>query len=107
MKIKGAIFDMDGTLVDSLFFWPDFWKVLGKKYLDRDNFCPDEEIDRKIRTMVFDDALKAIKKHFQFPTDDESLIRFSKSNLASFYEEKVFLKEGALALGEQSSTHAK
>ena len=46
MKIKGAIFDMDGTLVDSLFFWPDLWKVLGKKYMDRDNFCPDEEIDR-------------------------------------------------------------
>lgn len=100
MKIKGAIFDMDGTLADSLFFWPDFWKVLGKKYLDRDNFCPDEEIDRKIRTMVFDDAIKAIKKHFRFPVDDESLIRFSKDNLAGFYEEKVFLKEGASALLE-------
>ena len=98
MKIKGAIFDMDGTLVDSLFFWPEFWKVLGKKYLNQDNFCPDEEIDRRIRTMVFVDALKAIKEHFRFNVDDESLIRFAYSSLADFYETKVFLKDGALAL---------
>ena len=35
MKIKGAIFDFDGTLVDSMFIWDtfgeDYLRTLGKE----------------------------------------------------------------------------
>ena len=81
MKIKGAIFDMDGTLVESLFFWPMFWKMLGKKYLGDDNFSPDEDIDKRIRTMVFVDALKVINKHFHFGADDDELIAYADQSV--------------------------
>ena len=40
MEIKGAIFDMDGTLVDSLWFWEMYWEKLGKTfYFPRQRMC--------------------------------------------------------------------
>ena len=100
MKIKGAIFDMDGTLVESLFFWPMFWKMLGKKYLGDDNFSPDEDIDKRIRTMVFVDALKVINKHFHFGADDDELIAYADQSVKAFYATEVYLKVGAAELLE-------
>ena len=49
MNIKGAIFDMDGTLVDSLFFWEPFWRDLGKTFLGKENYVPPKELDQGIR----------------------------------------------------------
>ena len=40
MKITGAIFDMDGTLVDSLGFWDILWENLGEMYLNDRSFRP-------------------------------------------------------------------
>ena len=100
MKIKGAIFDMDGTLVDSLFFWPHFWRQLGKTYMNIENFTPDDEVDKNIRTMVYVDAMKYIKSHYRIDADDESFMRFATSGLADFYTQQAKLKDGAAALLE-------
>ena len=51
MKIKGAIFDMDGTLIDSLMFWGHLWRRIGKEYMNDEGFLPDGEVDRAVRTM--------------------------------------------------------
>ena len=52
VNIKGAIFDMDGTLVDSLTFWEEFWPKAGKEFLGIDNFTVDVEADKAVRTML-------------------------------------------------------
>ena len=100
MKIKGAIFDMDGTLIDSLFFWPVFWKTLGKKYLHDDNFNPEEEIDKTIRTMLFVDALKLINDRYRFTDDLEALVRFANESVIDFYKTQISLKDGTVAFLE-------
>ena len=40
MKIKGAIFDMDGTLLDSLWGWEELWEWGGRKYLGIEGYKP-------------------------------------------------------------------
>ena len=50
MNIKAAIFDMDGTLVDSLMLWDILWATLGEKYLYNKDFTPTIEDDKKVRT---------------------------------------------------------
>jgi HAD superfamily hydrolase (TIGR01509 family) len=100
MKIKGAIFDMDGTLVDSLFFWPHFWRRLGETYMNKENFTPDEEVDKNIRTMIYVDAMKYIKEYYHIDADIKDFMTFGTNSLADFYTHEAAVKEGAVALLE-------
>lgn len=40
VEIKGAIFDCDGTLVDSLGFWEIFYKKIGEVFFNGKEFHP-------------------------------------------------------------------
>ena len=57
MKIKGAIFDMDGTLINSLWCWDELWEWGGRTYLGIEGFRPAPEFDKAVRTMVLADAM--------------------------------------------------
>jgi len=47
LNIKVAIFDMDGTLVDSLMLWDVLWSTFGERYLNDKSFAPSLEDDKK------------------------------------------------------------
>ncbi|MBO7169908.1 MAG: HAD family phosphatase [Clostridia bacterium] len=98
MKIKGAIFDMDGTLINSLTFFPYFWRSIGIKYKNDPSFRPAEEIDKGFRTMVFKQALIRLKDFYRFPGEAEELFRFADDCLRSFYRDGATVKPGAFAL---------
>ena len=98
MKIKGAIFDMDGTLVDSLSFWDILWGKIGEKYLNIKGFKPSEEIDKSVRTMIFSKAMGYVKDVCGIDASEEELVEFGTSSLADHYRETVGLKDGAREL---------
>lgn len=98
MKIKGAIFDMDGTLVDSLFFWGFMWREVGKKYLGVDDFAPTEDVDKKVRTMIYNDAMAWVKELYNMPCEAEELIQFTLNGMEDFYKHEVKIKPGAVEL---------
>ena len=101
MEIKAAIFDMDGTLVDSLFFWDDAWKRVGKKYLQNENFYPSDEVFRNMQAMVLHDAMAYANSIYSFTSDNEELSDFIYSELEDHYANRVTVKKGAHELLEQ------
>ena len=100
VKIKGAIFDMDGTLVNSLMWWDVFWSNLGKKFLNNSSFKPSEDDDRKVRTMIFSDCMEYIQKTYSIPATLQQLLDYAHEDIERFYVEDVMCKEGAVELLE-------
>ena len=98
MKIKGAIFDMDGTLVDSLMFWGFLWETIGEKYFNNKKFLPDKEVELNIRTMIYTDAMRYFKEYYGIEGDTESFIRFAEDGIPQFYKDVAKPKAGAYEL---------
>ncbi len=98
MNIKGAIFDMDGTLVDSLFLWEVIWKAFGDQYLNGKPFAPNAADDKAVRTVPLRDAMQIIYDHYGFGNSGEELFRFASEILYDFYANKATLKAGVREL---------
>ena len=95
MEFKAAIFDMDGTLIDSLIFWEYLWSYCGERYLGDKGFSPREEDDKKVRTLTMKDAMYLIHDRYGIAESGEALLRVANDLIRDFYENRVELKDGA------------
>ena len=95
MEFKTAIFDMDGTLVDSLSVWKYVWAGLGKKYYNDESFYPKLEDDKAVRTFSLVDGMSYIFERYDMGDSLEELIKTAGDIIADFYKDKVGLKAGA------------
>ena len=96
MKIKGAIFDMDGTLVRSLHFWNAFWKRLGERYFDNPDFMPEEYIDKKVRTCMLAESGKFLRAELNIGESDDEISEFLGESIGDFYRCDVDYKKGVV-----------
>ena len=96
MKIKAAIFDMDGTLINSLIMWDVMWSRFGEKYLGDGGFRPSAEDEKRVRTLTLRDAMHLIHKNYSIAESGDALHAEAEHLLAQFYSHEVQMKPGAL-----------
>ena len=96
MQITGAIFDMDGTLIDSLMFWDVLWKRLGIAYRQNPNFRPDAMTEKEIRTLPLREGMHLLHQRCGLGADGDVLWQMADTMCAQFYAEEVQLKPGVL-----------
>ena len=94
-KIRGAIFDMDGTLVDSLVIWDFFWQAIGDRYFDGTPYKPDEFTEKEMRTHVLADSMRIFHENTGVGESAEEILALGREVFARFYREEVELKAGA------------
>ena len=101
MQIKAAIFDMDGTLVNSLILWDVFWQELGKRFLNRPDFHPSAADDKAMRTTTMDCAMAMVHENYRIGDSGEQLVRIVNEIMVDFYCNRVEMKPGAKEYLEQ------
>jgi len=88
--IKGAIFDFDGTLVDSMFIWDTF----GEDYLRALGKEPRENLTETFKTFTLEQAAEYYREHYGVTLSVEEIVDGVNEMVAEMYRTKVILKDG-------------
>ena len=90
MNQKVAIFDMDGTLVDSMFIWSS----MGTGYLRDLGYALTQEMEDKMRVMSLRETCQLCVDTFALSNTTEELMAGIYEKVRHFYEHDVTLKAG-------------
>ncbi len=91
---SAAIFDMDGTLLDSMTVWHD----IDNLFLERYGSEPDSEFQRLIAKMTLDTAALKIQEYYKIPRTPKQIMAEFLELIGDYYYHKLPLKPGALEL---------
>ncbi|MDO5294918.1 MAG: HAD family phosphatase [bacterium] len=96
MQITGAIFDLDGTLIDSMGIWDE----LAEQYLLKNGIMPQKGVREAIKTMSLEESVVYFKEHYKLEKDTDQMIKEINGMITVQYKEKIPLKDGAKELLE-------
>ena len=88
--IKGAIFDLDGTLLDSMPIWTD----IGARYLRKLGFEPDEKFYDDVRFMKIPDYARYFNERYGLHEDSFELKLKINDMMEYYYLNEFKLKSG-------------
>ena len=92
--IKGAIFDVDGTLLDSMSIWED----CSERFLRSLHIVPEENLNESMWEMNVPEAVAYIRKKYVPWMTDKEIADGMIGQVADFYRDQVQLKKGVLSL---------
>ena len=88
--IEGAIFDFDGTLVDSMWIWDTF----GEDYLRMLEKEPKENLTEIFKTFTLEQAAEYYRKHYGVTLSVKEIVDEVNGMVKAYYANKVTLKHG-------------
>lgn len=88
MRLQGAIFDMDGTLVDSMPAWAD----LTGKLMEDLGLPPDPVLEERIHTMSMQQAAELMRQEYRLPQTEEEIMAMADARMERFYRHEVQAK---------------
>ena len=100
MKLNYAIFDLDGTLLDSL----PVWDNLGLNMLRALGYDPDPALGRQLKIMTMVDGAQLCKDLFQMPQSIEEIIALVEDQARLAYRTVIGMKPGVPAFLERLKT---
>lgn len=89
-NIEAVLFDLDGTLVDSMWVWKDVDIV----YLGKYGYDVPDDMQDEIEGMSFTETAQYFKKRFNIPETIEEIKEEWNQLAWDFYGDKVPLKDG-------------
>ena len=89
--IKGAIFDVDGVLLDSMGIWDD----LGARYLRSLDKIPEEGLNKILFSMSMEQGAEYLNEHYGLNKSVKETVEGIGRMLEDYYFYEVLLKPGA------------
>ena len=86
--IKGAIFDLDGTILDSMFIWD----TIGEDYLRSLGIEPKENLKETFKTFTLEQAAEYYRENYGVTLSVDEIIDGVNKMVERYYAETVKLK---------------
>ena len=96
-NIKGVIFDLDGTLVDSM----GVWAKIDSDYLTDLGLEVPKNLKEEITHLGFKEVAKYFKKRFNIASSEEEIMKTWHDMAYVEYKNNIKLKSGAREFLEQ------
>lgn len=97
VAVKGAIFDMDGTLLDSM----PVWEHASERYLQNKGIAAEEKLSEILFSMSMRQGAEYVKEMYGLDEDVDTIVAGVNDIVFSAYEKEVQPKEGIRALLEE------
>lgn len=93
-NIEFAIFDMDGTILDSM--WA--WDTAANRLLNELGITPRPEMREDIRPMTVPQVADYLIENYGLPQSHEEMMQLFDDTMVNFYKNEADFKEGAREL---------
>lgn len=98
---QAVIFDIDGTLIDSMPIWDD----LGARYLRSLQITPEPDLGKILFPMTIAEGVHYLKEHYHLEQPESEIRKGLQDITERFYREEVPLKKGALDFIQALAEH--
>lgn len=88
--VDAVIFDLDGTLLDSL----SAWEHSGTNFLRTQGITPPEGLDEELAKMSLMNGARLLKEMFSLPQEPEEILRLTLEPIRRHYFEDIPAKNG-------------
>ncbi|MFA9378511.1 MAG: HAD family hydrolase [Lachnotalea sp.] len=100
INIKGAIFDMDGTLIDSMGIWDN----VACDFLKTEGIVARSDLGEVLKSMSMQQGADYVIKEYSLNASTQEIITGVNALIASKYEQELLAKEGVIELVESLET---